>query len=67
MQSTALLTILRVFLVVLGALSVVWGIYDMFGEGQQGLGNKSSKFRRSSSRHKRMFNAGYYHTVEVGS
>jgi hypothetical protein len=36
MQSTALLTILRVFLVVLGALSVVWGIYDMFGEGQQG-------------------------------
>lgn len=35
MQSTTILTVLRVFLIVLGALSVIWGIYDMFGDGQQ--------------------------------
>ena len=35
MQSTAILSILRVFLIVLGALSVVWGVSDMFGDGQQ--------------------------------
>ncbi len=34
-MSTSLLEILRVFLVVMGALAVIWGIYDMFGEGQQ--------------------------------
>jgi hypothetical protein len=35
MGSTTLLTILRDFLVVLGALAFLWGIYDMFGDGQQ--------------------------------
>lgn len=35
MDSKALLEILQVFFVVLGVLSVIWGIYDTFGEGQQ--------------------------------
>ena len=40
-MSTSLLKILRDFLVVMGALSVIWGIYDLFGEGQQNsVGNK---------------------------
>lgn len=34
-MSTSLLQILQTFLVVLGILGVIWGIYDMFGEGQQ--------------------------------
>ncbi len=34
-MSTSLLKILQTFLIVLGILGVVWGIYDMFGEGQQ--------------------------------
>lgn len=38
MQSTTILEILRVFLIVLGALSVVWGVSDMFGDGQQSSG-----------------------------
>lgn len=35
MQSTIGLQVLRTFLVVLGVLAVIWGIYDMFGDGQQ--------------------------------
>jgi hypothetical protein len=35
MKSTTLLTILQTFLMVLGALGALWGMYDMFGEGQQ--------------------------------
>ena len=34
-MSTSLLQILQTFLIVLGVLGVIWGIYDMFGEGQQ--------------------------------
>ncbi len=34
-MSTSLLQILQTFLVVLGVLGAIWGIYDMFGEGQQ--------------------------------
>lgn len=34
-MSTSLLQIIQTFLVVLGILGVIWGIYDMFGEGQQ--------------------------------
>lgn len=30
------LEVLQVFLVVLGAIAALWGIYDLFGEGQQG-------------------------------
>jgi len=35
MGSTTMLSILRILLIVLGGLTVVWGIYDMFGDGQQ--------------------------------
>lgn len=35
MKSADMLGVLQVFLVVLGAMGVIWGIYDMFGEGQQ--------------------------------
>ncbi|WP_020072473.1 hypothetical protein [Faecalispora sporosphaeroides] len=35
MQSTTILTLLRIFLIVMGAFSVIWGINDMFGDGQQ--------------------------------
>lgn len=35
MQSTTMLSIVRVFLIVLGGISAVWGISDMFGDGQQ--------------------------------
>ncbi|MVB10826.1 hypothetical protein CAFE_15240 [Caprobacter fermentans] len=35
MKGTDMLEILQTFLLVLGGLGVVWGIYDMFGEGQQ--------------------------------
>lgn len=31
----AIMQALRVFLMVLGGLSIVWGIYDMWGDGQQ--------------------------------
>lgn len=35
MQSAAILSMLRTFLIVLGCFSVIWGINDMFGDGQQ--------------------------------
>ena len=35
MQSKTLLSLLRIFLIVLGALGFLWGLYDMFGDGQQ--------------------------------
>ena len=34
-MSTSLLQMLQTFLVVLGVVGVIWGFYDMFGEGQQ--------------------------------
>jgi hypothetical protein len=35
MNSTDMLTILRDFLMALGGFSVLWGFYDMWGDGQQ--------------------------------
>lgn len=32
---SAIMTALQVFLVVVGGITVVWGIYDLFGDGQQ--------------------------------
>ncbi len=29
------LEVLQVFLIVLGAIAALWGVYDLFGEGQQ--------------------------------
>lgn len=41
MQSTTILSLLRVFLIVMGAFSVIWGINDTFGDGQQSsIGSK---------------------------
>jgi hypothetical protein len=34
-MSTTFLEVLRVFLVVMGGLTIVWGVSDMFGDGQQ--------------------------------
>ena len=30
-----IMTMLQVFLVVVGGITVIWGIYDLFGDGQQ--------------------------------
>lgn len=30
------LELLQVFLIVLGSIAALWGVYDCFGEGQQG-------------------------------
>lgn len=30
-----ILSVLRILLVVLGVLTALWGVYDMFGDGQQ--------------------------------
>ena len=35
MQSTTMLQLLRIFLIVAGVVGALWGIYDMFGDGQQ--------------------------------
>ena len=35
MVAVTILSILKILLVVLGGITVVWGIYDMFGDGQQ--------------------------------
>lgn len=35
MGSETILTVLRIFLIVLGGFTVIWGVYDMFGDGQQ--------------------------------
>ena len=35
---SAIMTALQVFLVVVGGITVVWGIYDLFGDGQQSSG-----------------------------
>lgn len=32
---SAIMTALQVFLVVVGGVTIVWGIYDLFGDGQQ--------------------------------
>ena len=32
---SAIMRALQVFLVVVGAVTIVWGIYDLFGDGQQ--------------------------------
>lgn len=32
---SAIMKALQVFLVVVGGITVVWGIYDLFGDGQQ--------------------------------
>ena len=35
MDAATILKILKILLIVLGGITVVWGIYDMFGDGQQ--------------------------------
>ena len=35
MNSTSMLEVLQTFFLVLGGFGVLWGLYDMFGEGQQ--------------------------------
>lgn len=32
---SAIMRALQVFLVVVGGVTIVWGIYDLFGDGQQ--------------------------------
>ena len=32
---SAIMRTLQVFLVVVGGVTIVWGIYDLFGDGQQ--------------------------------
>lgn len=32
---STIMTMLQVFLVVVGGITVIWGIYDLFGDGQQ--------------------------------
>lgn len=41
-NATTLMTILRTLLIVVGGISVVWGIYDMFGDSgaQSSTGGK---------------------------
>lgn len=34
-MGSQMLTLLRVFLIVLGILAALWGFYDVWGEGQQ--------------------------------
>lgn len=34
-MSTTFLEVLRIFLIVAGGLGIVWGVSDMFGDGQQ--------------------------------
>lgn len=42
MTSSTVLEILRIFLVVLGGMSVIWGVYDVFGDNgsQSAVGSK---------------------------
>lgn len=35
MGAVTILSVLKILLIVLGGLTVVWGFYDMFGDGQQ--------------------------------
>ena len=35
MDAATILKILKILLIVLGGITVVWGIFDMFGDGQQ--------------------------------
>lgn len=42
MTSSTVLEILRIFLIVLGGMSVIWGVYDVFGDNgsQSAVGSK---------------------------
>ncbi|QNO18893.1 MULTISPECIES: hypothetical protein [Caproicibacterium] len=35
MDSVVIMKILQIFLTVFGAIIAIWGIYDMYGDGQQ--------------------------------
>lgn len=38
MDATVILSMIRVFMVAFGGIIIVWGVYDMFSEGQQASG-----------------------------
>ena len=35
MDAVTIIKVIKILLIVLGGITVVWGIYDMFGDGQQ--------------------------------